>query len=58
MDTYLYKYKCPTWWGTVSGFKQKMIILGVVILILFLTALYFLFKGGNSGGSSDSGDFY
>jgi hypothetical protein len=44
--------------GTVSGFKQKMIILGVVILILFLTALYFLFKGGNSGGSSDSGDFY
>ena len=22
MDTYLYKYKCPTWWGSVSGFKN------------------------------------
>lgn len=22
MDTYLYKYECPRWWGTVSGVKN------------------------------------
>ena len=32
----------------VSGFKTKMIVLGVIIFLLILAVIYFFMKGSNS----------